>query len=245
MTLPGLPALNLHRFIGLFLGGICHQLPQHSIFIGGLQLPLCARCMGTHLGAPLVLGNLWLRGRTRASRLPPVRVLAVLALFFLLWALDSVNSYLYFATGRVMVYTPNNLLRLTTGMLNGVALSLLVFPMFHFTVWREPGEERPVNGIGELAIILLQVVILAIVLPADVAPLMYPTLLLNLLSVLLMLTTVNSMIALILLRRENQADRWQQALKPLGLGLLLAIAEVGGIAALRYVLPVPLPSPFL
>lgn len=245
MTLPSLPTLDLHRFIGLFLSGICHQLPEHSIFIGGLQLPLCARCMGTHLGAPVVLGNLWLRGRTRASRLPPVRVLAVLALFFLLWAIDSVNSYLYFATGRVMAYTPNNLLRLTTGMLNGLALSLLVFPMFHFAIWREPGKERAVNGIGELAIILLQVVILAIVLPADVAELMYPTMLLNLLSVLLMLTAVNSMIVLILLGRENQADRWQQTLQPLGIGLLMAIAEVGSIAALRYALPVPLPSPFL
>jgi len=201
--------------------------------------------MGTHLGAALVLGNLWLRGRTRASRLPPVRVLAILALFFVVWAIDSVNSYVYFATGRVMVYTPNNLLRLTTGMLNGLALSLIVFPMFHFTVWREPGQERPVNGVGELGIILLQVLILAIVLPADVAVLAYPTLLLSLLSVLLTLTTVNSMIVLILLRRENQAERWQQTIQPLGLGLLLAIAEVGSMAALRYVLPVPLPSPFL
>jgi len=174
-----------------------------------------------------------------------MRVLAVLALFFVVWAMDSVNSYVYFATGRVMVYTPNNLLRLTTGMLNGLALSLIVFPMFHFTVWREPGQERPVNGIGELGIILLQVLILAIVLPADVAVLAYPTLLLSLLSVLLTLTTVNSMIVLILLRRENQAERWQQTIQPLGLGLLLAIAEVGSMAALRYVLPVPLPSPFL
>ncbi len=201
--------------------------------------------MGTHLGAPLVLGNLWLRRRFRASRLPPVRVLAVLAFFFLLWAIDSVNSYLHFATGRVIMYTPSNLLRLTTGMLNGLALSLLVFPMFHFTVWREPGEERAVDGIDELAIILLQVVILTIVLRANVAELTYPIVLLNLLSVLLMLTTVNTMIVLLLLRRENQADRWQQTLQPLGLGLLLAIAEVGSIAALRLVLPVPLPSPFV
>jgi hypothetical protein len=34
---------------------ICHQIPERSFFMDGQQLPLCARCTGTFLGAMLGL----------------------------------------------------------------------------------------------------------------------------------------------------------------------------------------------
>src|SRR6478609_4249234 len=35
-----------------FLGfGVCHQIASHTLFLGGHQLPLCARCSGIYLGA--------------------------------------------------------------------------------------------------------------------------------------------------------------------------------------------------
>ena len=43
--------------IGLF---ICHQRPERSFFINGLQMAVCARCTGVYVGAaiamPLALG---------------------------------------------------------------------------------------------------------------------------------------------------------------------------------------------
>lgn len=36
-----------------FCGVICHQRPERSFFIGGSQLPVCARCTGLYLGAAL------------------------------------------------------------------------------------------------------------------------------------------------------------------------------------------------
>jgi hypothetical protein len=168
-------------------------------------------------------------------------VLVVLGLFFVLWAIDSVNSYFHFFTGRVGLYTPSNSLRLVTGMVNGLSLSLLVFPMFNYILWREPDERRVIDGLGELVGLLLQVFALAVLLQANVSFLVYPLSVLNVLSVLLMLTIVNSMIVMILLRRENRAESGRQAVLPLSLGLLLSIAEVGGIAVLRQVLPSAFP----
>jgi uncharacterized membrane protein len=235
----------LLRYVGLFLSGVCHQFPEHSIFVAGLQLPLCARCTGTYLGALTGLINFWWAGRTRASSLPPIRVLAILFLFFAFWAIDGLNSYLNYVTGRVLLYTPRHLLRLTAGMLNGLSLSVLVYPMFNFTLWRRHARQRVIGSGGELAGILVQIAALAGLVQADIGRLLYPFALLNVTGVLVMLTLVNSIIALLLMRRENGAEDWRQALSPLGLGLLLSIAEVGGMAAFRYLLAPALLPPSL
>jgi hypothetical protein len=173
-----------------------------------------------------------------------MRVLAVLFLFFAFWAIDGLNSYLNYVTGRVLLYPPSHLLRVTAGMLNGLALSALVYPMFNFTLWRQHARQRVIRSGGELAGILVQLAALAGLLQADFGGLLYPFALLSLIGVLVMLTLVNGIIALLLLRRENFALDWRQALPPLGLGLLLSIAEVGGMATLRYLLaPALFPPP--
>jgi len=242
MESPFLQAHGLLRYIGLFLSGVCHQFPGHSIFVMGIQMPLCARCTGTYLGALLGLCNLWLRGRSRANRLPPTRVLIALGLFFAFWAIDGLNSYLHFFI-NLGLYTPSNFLRLLAGMVNGLSLSLLVFPMFNSILWREPDEQRVVNNLGELGGILLQVIALEILLQANIRALCYPLFLIDLLSVLSMLTIVNSMIVIFLLRLENQADCWRRTFLPLGLGLLLSVAEVSSLALLRSVLAPAFPFP--
>ncbi len=233
------PFMQVHgllRYIGLFLSGICHQFPEHSLSIGGSQLPLCARCMGTYLGAVIGLASFCWPDRLRATRLPPLKVLAALGLLFVFWAIDGLNSYVNYVTGHVMLYAPSNALRLITGMGNGLFLSTLIYPMFNFTLWSAPQRQRVMIGWDELAAMLLQVVVLGGLLLGDHKVLLWPTALLSLLGVAAMLTIVNSMIVLLLLRREGVARGWRDALVPLGLGLLLSFAEVGGMAALRYLL---------
>jgi uncharacterized membrane protein len=236
MESPFWHAVGMLKAVGLFLSGICHQLPEHSLLLAGTQMPFCARCTGTYLGASLALGHFWLRGRSRASRLPPPRILAVLGLFFALWAVDGVNSYWHFLSGNVLLYEPSNVLRLATGLVNGLALASLIFPLFNATLLQSPDQERSIANLRELGALLLQIAALGLVLLADVEVLLYPLLLADVLSVLLLLGMVNTMIVILLLRWENRAATWRQATLPLGLGLLLAVLEVGGIALFRAVL---------
>ena len=172
--------------------GICHRIPERSFFIGGHQLPLCARCTGTFLGSILGLTVMLLLRRHRASRLPPIAVLGVLVMFTGLWAFDGVNSYLSFFPGLPNLYEPRNWLRLTTGMLNGLTLVIFAFPIFNFTLWREPTEERVIRNIWELLAIVPVVAFLVLVIQAEPDVLLYPLALLSSLGVLVMLTLINT-----------------------------------------------------
>jgi len=241
MESPFLQAHGLPRYIGLFLSGVCGQLPEHSLFLAGVQTPLCARCTGTYLGALLGLCNYWLKGRSRASRLPPPSVLVIQGLFFFFGVIDGLNSYLQFFSGVASIYPPHNSLRLLAGLLNGLALSLLIVPMFNFIFWQRPDSQRVVRGLGELGGMLVQILVLGSLLLSGIDVLLYPLFLVDIASVLLVLTLVNSMIVVILLHRENQAKRWIEALLPLGLGFLLSIMEVGGLAWVRSLLAGMLP----
>jgi uncharacterized membrane protein len=234
MESPFFGASGLLRYIGLLLSGVCHQFPEHSYFIAGVQLPLCARCTGTYLGALLGLCASWWRGRSRASQFPPRNILILMTLFFAFWALDGLNSYYYFLMDRPALYTPNNLLRLTAGMVSGLSLSLLVMPMFTATLWRKSDDQRIINTAGELLTLLLSALILEWLVQANIAVLLYPLLLASVLSVLTMLTIVNTTILVLLFHREQRSESWREARLPLSLGLVLSIVEIGSLALLRH-----------
>jgi uncharacterized membrane protein len=236
MESPFVHATGLLRIVGLFLSGICHQLPEHTLSLAGVPMPFCARCTGTYLGALLALTNVCLKGRWRASRLPPLRVLAVLGLFVAFWAVDGLNSYWHFLSGNALLYVPNNGLRLATGLGQGLALSIVVFPLLNATLWQNSDPRQSVATLGELSGIVLQLIALALLLLTGAGMLLYPALLVDVLSVLLLLGLVNTMIVILVLRRENRAQGWRQAVFPLSLGLLLAIGEVSGIALVRAML---------
>jgi uncharacterized membrane protein len=223
---------------------VCHRIPERSFFFGGQQLPLCARCSGTFLGVLLTLVTLTLAGRTRASRLPPARVLIVLGLFFLLWAFDGLNSYLTLYPGAPHLYEPQNWLRLTTGMLNGIALGTVVFSILQFALWHTPRPEPAVQGLGELAgLIALGALVIGMVLTEN-PRLLYPLALASTLGVVLMLTSANTIIVLVASRKENSAHYWRDAAWPLLVALALSLIIIMGIGAGRTILSDHLDMPF-
>ena len=223
---------------------ICHRIPERSFVLDDRHFPLCARCTGTFLGVVLGLAAMLLLRRYRASRLPPVAVLGVLVLFVGLWGFDGLNSYMTFFPGAPHLYEPRNWLRLATGMLNGLALILFVFPIFNFTLWRETTPERAIKNLWELAAILLVAALLIVVIVAPVDFLLYPLAILSSLGVVMMLTIINSMIAAVVLRREGYARTLRQAMVPLTIGAALAILEMTGMVLLRAYLTATLGLPF-
>jgi len=216
---------------------ICHQLASRSYHPGGRQLPMCARCTGTHLGTLLGFISLWAMGRRRASNLPPGKALAVLVSFIALTAIDGLNSYLSSFPSFPHLYEPRNIFRLTTGTLNVLALSIIVNPLFNLTLWKEANPKRAIRNLHELSCLTIPAIPLIWAVHSQMAFLFYPLVILSILGVLVMLTVLNTMILLILTHRENAAMTWGDAFWPLTIGLAAAIMEIGAMVLVRATLP--------
>src|SRR5260221_7816536 len=54
-ALPGLAPAKLFAFAVYGMGSVlCHQRPERSFHLWGVQLPVCARCVGVYAGAALL-----------------------------------------------------------------------------------------------------------------------------------------------------------------------------------------------
>ena len=129
---------------------VCHQIPVRSYFFGDHQLPLCARCSGQYLGALFGLVLLFILGRSKAAALPPTGIVVLLLGFLAVWAFDGLNSYLTFFPGLPHLYEPKNILRVTTGAMQGVALIALVWPFYNAGMWAQPSPQRSIRNWREV-----------------------------------------------------------------------------------------------
>jgi len=215
------------------LSGVCHQITAHSFVAHGETLPLCARCLGTYLGALIGLLTWRLGRRSRATALPPVSIIVVLAMFIASWALDGFNSFLTLIPGAPYLYTPHNMLRLVTGMLNGLALATLMHPLFNFVAWREPDPRPATPELRSLAVPLAVVALITAVAHAEISSALQALALFSVAGLLMALTLVNTTGVLVLLRREEQADRWSDLWLPLVLGLIFTLTEISALALFR------------
>lgn len=119
----------LDAFLRQLLGALCHQLPERSLLVQGVPLPLCARCTGLHVAAAFTMLALYAqRGTRRRAGLPESPLCWVLAGLALAWLVDGLNSTLADVAGWSL-YTPSNLLRLLSGIGVGVALGLCLYPL--------------------------------------------------------------------------------------------------------------------
>ncbi|HEY0069135.1 MAG TPA: DUF2085 domain-containing protein [Chloroflexia bacterium] len=205
--------------------GVCHQIAEHSFFVDGHQLPLCARCSGIYLSALASLGLL-LVIRRRAARLPVGGMVAILAVFFGAMVLDGINSTLQ--TFGSNIWESTNLVRLITGSLAGTAVAFFLYPVFNMSVWsrevrkRESVLESPIELAGYMLVVGL---VVALVLDQG-DWLFYPLSFLSIIGMLAMLTMANTMLVLIMTRREGKARTFSEALTPILIAFLLSLIEI-------------------
>ncbi|HOG47648.1 MAG TPA: DUF2085 domain-containing protein [Anaerolineae bacterium] len=221
--------LDLFHFLG---SGVCHQLPARSLQAGGHALPLCARDTGTYLGLALGLLAILLLRRARASLVASWPVLACCGLFFVAWGADGLNSYLVLL-GQPHVYEPSNTLRLLTGILQGLALIIVVWPVAAFTFWRQAEHRRVIRG-HELAL-LVGIALLVVALLS--LPLDFPRYVAGILSglgLVGMFTLLNTLLVAVALRREGTADTPRDVLRLLAIALVPALAELVILSLLRH-----------
>ncbi len=213
---------------------VCHRIDLRSFHLGERALPLCSRCTGMYLGSLLGFGFLAWRGRGRAGSHPPMRILAVLGVFALAFAVDGVNSFLHFFPHAPHLYPPDNTLRLITGTLLGLGLPVMVLPGFNQTAWRDWRPEPVLRTLGELGLLLTAAAGVVLLVLSGNPLILYPMALISSLGVVVLLTTVYTMLVLILFHREGQfTSGWQLGLPLLG-GLTLAMAQIALLDLARY-----------
>jgi len=216
--------------ITFLLGGVCHQLPEHSYWIGGRPLPLCARCTGTFLGLWLGLFALRSMGRHARTGLPSGLAPWLLGALAGFWALDGLNSTAMMALGQSL-YIPSNLLRLASGAGMGVALSALVAPMtaLAFGTIEDPSPvvESPADAGALIATAALVMV------AVQVGPwLPYAAWAIALgAAVVGAIGLLNAVLVRLLVPRLRPWAGWL-------LGVALALGQLGGMATLRTLLQI-------
>lgn len=219
---------------------VCHRIDERSFHIFGQQLPLCARCTGEFNAAAIALIFQGFISRRR-NKLPSRGILAVMVVFFLAFAVDGSNSYLYLlkqSSPGILdaipnLYVPNNTLRLFTGSGMGIALAAVLYPVIQQTVWRE-SDERPALGWKSFGILTAIILIVDLLVLTDSPIVLYPVAILSTLGVLGLLTMVFSILWMIIMRTENSFDTFSQLWLSGAAGLTLALLLIVGIDLFRY-----------
>ena len=213
---------------------ICHRIDVRSFHIGNIQFPLCARCTGIYLGVVLGIASLAALGRWRAGAMPPRRVTVAAVVFITLMGIDGVNSYATLIPNIPHVYEPQNWLRLVTGILTGIAVSGLIYPVFNQTLWRQWQDAPIVRGLGEFFCLTLAAMVVAGLVLSDISFILYPLALLSAGGVVMLMTMTNSIIFMLATRTANKATRWREAWLPLAAGLTVSLSLTLLIDVMRF-----------
>ena len=206
-------------------GGICAQLPSHSFYPAGQQLPLCARNTGIYLGFALGFLTLLVTGRVRAARLPrwPVALLLVGLVGFM--ALDGFNS-LFLDLGLPHLYQPQNPLRLTSGLGAGVAMVAFITPVTNSILWRAEDARASFRSFAQLSVVAPLLLLALLAVASQVGWLLYPIALLSSAGLLLALSLVNLVFLLSFSPLIGRFERWRQMLPVFTVALGLAVIEL-------------------
>jgi len=218
---------------------VCHRLDAHSLHIGDIQMPLCARCTGEFNAAFIALIFQGFLGRKR-SKLPNRGILAMLVLFFLAFAIDGSNSYLALMKTNYAgafsnipnLYVTDNTARVFTGSGMGIAMASVLFPMYNQSVWRVP-EEKPALGWRQFGILICIILLFDFGMLTQNAFILYPVAILSTLGVLLLLSMVFSIVWIMVMKQDNAFDHLRQLWLPAMAGLTLAFLLILSIDLFR------------
>ena len=109
---------------------VCHQRPERSFHTHDVAWPVCARCAGLYLAAPFAALVAFRRRSPSASRLQPLRLVALAAIptaLTLVWEWGGLG-------------TPSNLVRFAAALPLGAAVA--------FVLIATVSERQPSKSIG-------------------------------------------------------------------------------------------------
>lgn len=220
--LPGATLIDRLRALD---GGICAQLPGHSFYPAGQQLPLCARNTGIYIGFALGFLTLLGAGRMRAARLPRLPVALLLVALVGLMALDGFNS-LFLDLGLPHLYQPSNPVRLLTGLGAGVAMVAFITPVTNGLLWRREDLRSSFRSFGQLAVVVPLLLLAFLAVGSQTAWLLYPVAIVSSLGLMLALTLVNLVFVVSFSPLVGRFERWRQVFPVFTLAVALAAIEL-------------------
>lgn len=214
---------------------VCHRLDARSFHLGDRQLPLCARCTGTFMGAALGLVYQSAVGRRRAG-MPPWKLWIPLGLFAAAFFVDGVNSFMHLipAANLPSLYEPQNWLRLLTGTGMGLAIAAALFPVFNQTAWAEWDKRPALNGWRALGGLLALAAALDLLVLTENPLILYPLALISVAGVAALLTMIYTMLWLMITRLENRIHTLSELAFPLALGFVTALIQTALLDAARF-----------
>jgi uncharacterized membrane protein len=212
---------------------VCHRIDSHSLHLGDRPMPLCARCSGMYLGAMLGLVYQAVFSRRKGGT-PPKKILLALAVCFVAFGIDGLNSYLSLFPGAPSAYTPQNWLRVLTGTGMGLVIITVLYPIFNQTVWKEWDRRPAIGGWRQFLGLAALALILDLVVLTENPIVLYPLALISAAGVLVLLTMIYSMVALMVFKAENHFQTVAGLFLPLTSGFGLALLQIVVLDFVRY-----------
>ncbi len=203
---------------------VCHQLPQHSFHLDGVQFPLCSRCTGTYLSAFIGLIYFGLKGKR--SAVPKKSLLISFILFFLFWAVDGINSFSKDVLDHILFYEPNNLMRYFSGVGMGMVFALVIMTIFNMVSWEKRSAGALVDSWKELGLLLLFESILLLFPFNKNLVIFYLAGIISTLTVLILIGLLYSILIIIVFHQEGRYRDWKDLFVPLAFGFAIAFLQV-------------------
>lgn len=214
---------------------VCHRIGSHSHYFGERPFSLCARCTGQYLGFIWGFGYQLIRAKKRAG-FPPFGGLVLLIVLFLLYLLDGVNSVIHLYPGLeyLSIYTPNNTLRLLTGLGFGIVISSVLFPLAGQTVWSEIITLPVIQKFWDWLILLGGALGIGFLILTGNPLLTYPLILLSTAGLLFLLTVLYGVIWILIRKKENSFKNWHELVWWGLAGLSSALLQIALIDLVRF-----------
>ena len=220
---------------------VCHRIDARSFHIGVRQLPLCARCTGQYLGAVIGLGFLSMFGRRRSGT-PPKRIIGVMIMIIIIYAVDGLNSYFYLPPflkifpGMPHLYQPSNVLRLFTGTGMGLVIGMVLYPAFWGSILTDPDPQPAINDLKILfGIVGLGIFVDTLIL-TEAKFVLFPAALVSAGGVVLLLSMVYTILWIRVLQKENQFTRLSQITRYAVVGFMMTITQIALFDLFRFII---------
>lgn len=212
--------------------GLCSQ--QHTIFLGDLMFPICARNVGIYSSFMLTLLMLWGLGRGRAGCQPPWPIGLVLIGFVALMGVDGVNS-LFLDLNLPHLYTPRNDLRTLTGMGMGVTVGVAMLLMFNLALRKDVDEQQPVlQNWRELGGILGLNLLALVAIYGNLELFYWPLATLAFVGISGILYMLSLITCSLMLGYAGSVSRLTQLARPATLAIIPTALFMGSLASMRF-----------